>query len=191
MSGLDARAQFVLDIRELGRRAGGMLPISGTESAPRDLLNPMIGVPEGSDIAYDLTAESVVEGVLVTGTVSATLQGSCSRCLEPVSGPLEFELLELYRYDDLEPVTEDEEEFPTLNGDLLDLEPTLRDSVVLALPLAPVCGEDCPGLCAQCGARLRDQPDHHHDQHDPRWAKLAGVFEPTSPGSGRDTSTKD
>lgn len=191
MSGLDARAPFVLDIRELGRRAGGMLPISRTESAPRDLLNPMIGVPEGSDIAYDLKVESVVEGVLVTGIVNATAHGSCSRCLEPVSGPLEFELLELYRYDDLEPVTEDEEEFPTLDGDLLDLEPTLRDSVVLALPLAPVCGEDCPGLCAECGAQLRDQADHHHDQNDPRWAKLAGVFEPTSLGSGRDTSTKD
>ena len=71
--------------------------------------------------------------------------------------------------------TEDE---PVLAGDLLDLEPTLRDAVVLALPIAPLCRDDCPGLCAQCGARLADDPGHRHDdQVDARWVALAGLLD--------------
>ncbi|MEI6623734.1 MAG: YceD family protein [Actinomycetes bacterium] len=165
--------------------------IRRTEPAPKDLLNPMVEVPAGSDVVLDLTAESVVEGVLITGTASMMLHGSCSRCLETMSEPLEVDILELFRYADLDPQTEDEEELPTLDGDLLDLEPTVRDCVVLALPLAPVCSEDCPGLCPECGVLLAGQPDHHHDQIDPRWAKLTGVFEPTSLGDSQGASTKD
>ncbi|MEI8082099.1 MAG: YceD family protein [Actinomycetes bacterium] len=191
MSGLDGRAPFVVDIRELGRRPGAMMLIQRTEPAPKDLLNPMVEVPAGSGIVLDVTAESVIEGVLITGTASTTVHGSCSRCLEPMSEPLEVEILELFRYGDLDPLTEDEEELPTLDGDLLDLEPTVRDCVVLALPLAPVCSEDCQGLCPECGVLLADQPDHHHDQIDPRWTKLTGVFEPTSLGDSQGTSTKD
>ena len=59
-----------------------------------------------------------------------------------------------------------------MNGDLIDLEPALRDAVVLALPLQPLCRDDCPGLCPECGARLADDPGHAHDAVDPRWAAL-------------------
>lgn len=51
----------------------------------------------------------------------------------------------------------------------------LRDAVVLALPMQPVCREDCAGLCPQCGIRLDDDPDHHHDATDIRWAALQGL----------------
>ena len=58
-----------------------------------------------------------------------------------------------------------------------DLEPVLRDAVVLALPFQPLCRDDCPGLCAECGARLADDPDHGHgDAVDPRWAALQGLL---------------
>jgi uncharacterized protein len=75
------------------------------------------------------------------------------------------------RYDEHEEQDDDERH---LDGDLLDLEPALRDAVVLALPMSPLCREDCPGLCAECGAPLADAgPDHHHDEAvDPRWAAL-------------------
>jgi uncharacterized protein len=62
-----------------------------------------------------------------------------------------------------------------LEGDFFDLEPVLRDAVVLALPLQPVCREDCLGLCSECGALLNEDPDHHHDAADPRWAALQGL----------------
>jgi uncharacterized protein len=61
-----------------------------------------------------------------------------------------------------------------LEDDLVDLEPLLRDAVVLALPFQPLCSDDCPGLCTECGARLADDPDHEHEAPvDPRWAVLA------------------
>ena len=68
---------------------------------------------------------------------------------------------------------EDEERY--LNGDLLDLEPTFRDAVVLALPMSPRCRPDCPGLCVECGIPLAEAgPDHRHrDAPDPRWAGLS------------------
>ena len=47
-----------------------------------------------------------------------------------------------------------------MEGDLIDLEPALRDQVVLALPFQPLCSDDCPGLCPECGARLADEPGH-------------------------------
>jgi uncharacterized protein len=75
----------------------------------------------------------------------------------------------------VEPDDDAEEETFFLEDGLLDLEPVLRDAVVLALPLQPVCREDCPGLCSECGARLADDPDHHHEAVDIRWAALQGL----------------
>jgi uncharacterized protein len=77
------------------------------------------------------------------------------------------------KHDWLDDEEQDEEEL-YLDGDLLDLEPVLRDAVVLALPMSPLCREDCPGLCVECGAPLADAgPDHRHDKApDPRWAGL-------------------
>lgn len=120
-----------------------------------------------------------MEGVLVTGTAYADLDGECARCLEPISNTdrstAEVTFQELFVYDDRrggEPVSEDDE-VSTLEDDLLDLEPLLRDAVVLALPFQPLCQDDCPGLCVECGARLADDPDHQHEAPiDPRWTAL-------------------
>ncbi|MCW2914010.1 MAG: hypothetical protein JWN52_2078, partial [Actinomycetia bacterium] len=69
-----------------------------------------------------------------------------------------------------------EEDERRLEGDFIDLEPVLRDAVVLALPLSPLCRDDCPGLCSECGVKLADAgPDHRHDAVDPRWAALQGI----------------
>jgi uncharacterized protein len=132
----------------------------------------VVGVPQGSDVELDLRLESVVEGVLVTGTARVQVEGECVRCLDPVSSEQEVRLQELYLYPDQDL---DDEEAERLQGDLLDLEPLLRDAVVLGLPFRPVCREDCPGLCPECGARLADDPGHRHDEGDPRWAALAGL----------------
>lgn len=175
MSALDGRAPLVLDVRELGRRAGAMMTIRRDAPAPVDLVNPMIGIPAGSDLSVDVMAESVIEGVLVSGTVHGNAQGSCSRCLEPITVPLAVDVQELFQYADRDDSDQDEE-LPTFENDLIDLEPTIRDAVVLALPLAPVCDEECQGLCSECGVPLADNPGHHHDQTDPRWAALGNLF---------------
>jgi uncharacterized protein len=186
VSSPDGRSPLVLDVRELGRRAGAMMTFDRQAPAAGDLANPMIGIPVGADLALNLMAESVVEGVLVSGDINATAQGSCSRCLEPVSIPVVVDIQELFRYADLDDEVEENDEVPTFDNDLVDLEPTLRDAVVLALPLAPVCGEDCPGLCSQCGFDLKDDPNHQHDQTDPRWAALGKMFTDDSPAQSRE-----
>jgi uncharacterized protein len=76
--------------------------------------------------------------------------------------------------------SDDEDELPKLEDDLLDLEPTLRDAVVLALPLQPLCQPDCEGLCIECGANLNDNPGHKHDVIDARWAALADLKHDTN-----------
>lgn len=119
-----------------------------------------------------------MEGVLVTGTVNTELTGECVRCLDPISEVLEARFQELYVYDDghHDVDADDESDVRRLEDDLLDLEPVLRDSVVLALPFQPLCDEDCPGLCIECGVHLADDPDHtHEDPIDPRWAGLAAL----------------
>jgi uncharacterized protein len=174
----------VFDTRELGRRPGTLKRLTRSVAAPKDLGIEVVGVPEGATVEIELRLESVMEGVLVSGTARAPLTGECVRCLEPLERKLEVDFQEMYSYPEAdargrvsaEPVGEEsEEETLYVEDDLFDLEPVLRDAVVLALPLQPVCQEDCPGLCAECGARLADDPDHHHETVDPRWAALQGL----------------
>lgn len=172
---LDPRAPLVLDTRELGRRPGSQRQVSQKVPAPADLGIDVLRVAEGAEVDLDLRLEAVMEGVLVTGTATAVVEGECVRCLAPIHDPVEVELQELFAYDDTgdSALSEEDDEVSMLQDDLLDLEPLLRDAVVLALPYQPLCAEDCPGLCPECGARLADQPDHAHEEPvDPRWAKL-------------------
>jgi uncharacterized protein len=143
--------------------------------APKDLGLELIGVPPGAELDLRLRLESVSEGVLVSGTVTAPLQGECGRCLRPISDTIDVEIQELFAYaHSTTDETTDEDEVGRLQGDLIDLEPVLRDAVVLALPANPVCREDCPGLCPGCGVPLDELPaDHGHAQLDPRWAALS------------------
>ena len=174
---LDPRNPLVLDTRELGRRPGSMRPVHFSAPAPEGLGVVMIGVPPGTGIDLELRLESVMEGVLVSGTATAPLTGECGRCLEAVSDELTVDLQELFTYDDSD---EDEDQTARMEGDLLDLETVLRDAVVLALPLTPLCGPDCGGLCADCGERLDDLPaDHAHGTTDPRWAGLQDLLDRT------------
>ncbi|MEU4086074.1 YceD family protein [Streptomyces aureus] len=183
---LDHRNPLVFDTHELGRRPGALQRLTRTIDAPADLgIQGVIGVPEGAPVELDLRLESVMEGVLVTGTARASAKGECVRCLEPLEQVLEADFQEMFSYPDAddrgrpkaEPVddAEDDEETLFLEDGLFDLEPVLRDAVVLALPMQPVCQDDCPGLCSECGARLADDPDHHHDAVDIRWAALQGL----------------
>lgn len=185
-SRLDPRGPLVLETRELGRRAGSMREVRRTVPAPDALRLELVEVPPGSDIELDLRLESVMEGVLVSGTATAELQGECARCLEPFTDRLEVNLQELFVYpDSTTDSTADEDEVRRLDHDLLDLEPVLRDAIVLALPMTPLCRPDCGGLCAGCGQRLDELPaGHGHEAPDLRWAGLAERF-------GTDSSTRD
>jgi uncharacterized protein len=174
---------FVFDMRALGKGPGEFRDEHRTAAAPDGLGSGLVLVPAGADVALDLRFEAVSEGVLVTGSAVAPLSGECARCLEPLTSTIEVSFQELYRYlpDPGEDENDVEERF--LDGDHLDLEPAFRDAVVLALPLSPLCREDCPGLCAECGALLAEAgPGHGHgDKVDPRWGLLAklDIHDPT------------
>jgi uncharacterized protein len=172
---LDPRSPLVLDTRELPRRPGSLRTVKRVVPAPADLGLELIGVPEGADLSLDLRLESVSEGVLVSGTVSGPIEGECGRCLRPISDSLTVTIQELYAYaHSTTDETADEDEVGRMQGDLIDLEPALRDAVVLALPTSPLCREDCPGLCPECGVRWDELPaDHSHQQVDPRWSGLS------------------
>jgi uncharacterized protein len=165
---------FVFDMRSLGRQPGSFRDETRTAHAPEGLGSGLVWVPAGADVALDVRFEAVSEGVLVTGSAVAPLTGECARCLDPVTSSTEVSFQELYRYlpDPGEDEADDEERF--LDGDWLYLEPAFRDAVVLALPLSPLCREDCPGLCVECGVRLADAgPLHGHGEDtDPRWGPL-------------------
>jgi len=175
-SRLDRRRPLVLDVRELGRRPGSMRTARRTVPAPEDLGVDLARVPAGEPVELDLRLESVVEGVLVSGSVTAGVTGECARCLGPVADRLTVQVQELFAYEhSATEETTEEDEVSRLVGDHLDLEPVVRDAIVLALPLSPRCREDCRGLCPDCGEAL-DQlpPDHSHTAPvDPRWAALA------------------
>ena len=155
-----------------------MRSVETTVAAPDDLGSPVIGIPTGSDLELDLRLEAVMEGVLVSGTVRGRAVGECSRCLDEMAQDVVVRLQELFVYPSRRPGSDEEgeEDLRELEGDLIDLEPALRDAVVLALPFQPVCSPDCPGLCPQCGERLADDPGHQHDVSDPRWSALNDLF---------------
>jgi uncharacterized protein len=168
------RSDFVFDMRALGKHPGEFMDEKRTASAPDGLGSGLVLVPTGADVALDLRFEAVSEGVLVTGSGVAPLAGECARCLDPLTTSLEVSFQELYRYQPDPGEDKDDGEERFLDGDFLDLEPAFRDAVVLALPLSPLCKDDCLGLCVDCGAKLAEVgPDHTHGTKvDPRWELL-------------------
>jgi len=210
------RGALVFDMRALGRQAGSARSQQLTVPAPDDLRLELARVPVGADVHLDVRFEAVTEGVLVTGSATAPLAGECARCLAPLATTVTASFRELYlyrqdkhdrhekqdrhdkhdkqdrrgRHDSREWFDEnteqDDEELYYLDGDLLDLEPALRDAVVLALPMSPLCREDCPGLCVECGVPLADAgADHgHEDAPDPRWAGLKQFNDQATPRAG-------
>jgi uncharacterized protein len=170
---VDPRSPFVVNTHDVGRRPGSMRKLELSVPAPADLGTELLGVPKGSPVSVELRLEAVMEGVLASGRARASLAGECARCLEPFDDEIDVEFQELYVYPESEA---EDDEAGRLDGELLDLEPAIRDAVVLALPFQPVCQPDCPGLCLECGARLLDDPGHAHDEDiDPRWAALSAL----------------
>ena len=118
----------------------------------------------------DVKLEGLHEGILVSAEIETEATGECVRCLDPVSIPVQVEFQELFAY------SLDEAFDFAVRDDHVDLEPVVRDAVVLALPFQPVCRPDCPGLDPETGLRLADHPELvTPTEHDPRWAALAGL----------------
>jgi uncharacterized protein len=138
--------------------------------APERLGNAVIAVEKGAEVHIEARLESLHDGILVSAEVDTVASGECVRCIIDVKLPVEVEFQELFAY------SFDEAFDHQVVDDRVDLEPVVRDAVVLSLPFQPVCQEDCLGLCPQCGVRLLDNPGHEHEAAvDPRWAALGGL----------------
>lgn len=181
MAHQDIEGPWVLDTRELVRRPGTMRTVTRVVQAPEPIGTDVIAIAAGHPVELEVRMESVVEGVLVTGNVQAVATGVCVRCLDEVRVDVDVSLQELFAYPDRaahhqQVGADDEQETQhQLDQDLMDTEEVVRDAVVTTLPFQPVCRDDCPGLCSECGAHLADDPDHQHDVIDPRWSALADL----------------
>jgi DUF177 domain-containing protein len=170
----DPSAPWVIDTRDLGRRPGSMRSYHRDVPLPVGIGLDVVGVPAGDEVSLDVRLESVMEGVLVSGTASAPVAGQCARCLDPLGDRLEVELIELFAYPHTATdETTDPDEVSRVVDGLVDLEQVVRDAVLLTLPQAPLCSEDCPGLCPECGGKWVELgADHRHEKIDPRQAAL-------------------
>jgi uncharacterized protein len=111
--------------------------------------------------------ESVNDGIVVKGVVHVPWEGECRRCLRTVRNVLDAAVFEVFED---EPV---EGETSKLDLDRIDLEPLARETVLLELPMAPLCQDDCAGLCPDCGAdRNTGDCGHAAEARDLRWAAL-------------------
>ncbi|HEX5191100.1 MAG TPA: YceD family protein [Streptosporangiaceae bacterium] len=146
----------------------------------------MVRVPEGGDLHLQVQLENVSDGVLVTAVVTAPLVGECARCLDEFTSAAQVRFCELFAADR----GESEDDGYLLDGDLLDVEPALRDALVLDLPLSPLCREDCPGLCSRCGVKLAEaEPGHSHPDDGGVWAVLKDLFGPEERAAAEDQAS--
>ena len=168
-SGLVAESRFVFPVSDLLSEPGARREI--------EIDAPVTWGYELADIGPEVRAEVVLEnasGVLVVrGPIRTGLGLTCHRCLTEWDEDLEVALTEAVGFDDGE-----DEEY-AIERDVLDLEPLLRDAVLLEVPLRPLCRPDCLGLCATCGADLNTGPHPEHEEEGTSpFAGLRDLLEP-------------
>ena len=162
------KTPYTVPVFDLMHRPGEMRESELDVAAPERLGEGQISVVAGTPVDIDLRIESLHDGLLVSGHVSAVSSGECSRCLKPIEQSVEVDFAELFAYSN------DEAFDCQVQDDHVDLEPVIRDAVVLSLPFQPVCRPDCPGLDPETGERIEDLVDYHpREVLDPRWSALA------------------
>ncbi|CAN5303284.1 DUF177 domain-containing protein [soil metagenome] len=179
------KTPYTVDVFDLMHRPGEMRERALDIIVPEEFGNAMIGIKTGSELRVDLRMESLHDGILVSADIDGTAAGECGRCLIDIEQPVQVDIQELFAY------SSDEAFEYEVHEDLIDLEPLIRDAVVLSLPFQPVCQDDCLGLCPQCGVRLLDNPGHEHEAPiDPRWAALSGLEGIGSTSADQDETEK-
>ena len=163
-----------VDVSELLSRPGATQHVSLTSDLD-GLAGEMARVPEGSSLKLDLDFDALVDGIHVSGDVSGVIAEECSRCLRGISEEIRVELDELFTLPG--EGVEDDETYEIVD-EHLDLEPVIRDAVILALPLNPLCRPDCNGLCQVCGAdRNENDCGHETSRVAIRWDALSHLRE--------------
>lgn len=178
-----AQSVYLENIRDLVNHPGDMRERERTIVVPEQLGEALMSVPAGESMHLDIRLESVHEGILATVDVQTTAHAECGRCLEPFTENVEVEFQELFAYS-----IDDVHEYG-VHGDHVDLEPPLRDAVVLSLPFQPVCRPDCSGIDPVSGEKrqagsVEDAPE----SIDSRWSALSSLMNATDSGSEQEVS---
>lgn len=169
MTAVREAKRLSIDVSELLRHPGSQRRLELREEVPGLALDlaQVAGEPD-----LDLLAESVVEGILITGAVSGTYRLECRRCLQEVTESFSVPVEELFLSG-----PPDVDAY-RVDGEFIDLEPMVRDAVVLGMPLNPLCRPDCRGLCPQCGQNLNEADcGHRPERIDVRWEPLRRLKE--------------
>lgn len=177
---------YTVNVRDLVHRPGEYRERELDLTTAERLGEGAASVAAGSPVHIDLRLESLHDGILVSAQIDAEATGECVRCLDPVVIPVEVEFQELFAY------TVDEAFDFSVRDDHVDLEPVVRDAVVLSLPFQPVCRPDCPGLDPETGEKRVESGERQTSAGtDPRWAALEG-FQPAEPDvSGADSAARE
>lgn len=158
-----------IDVRDLLSQPGASRTMRVSQSIP-DLGTELATVPEDHRIDAELLLESVVEGVLVSGPLSGPMVLACARCLKSFGADFHLEVRELFSPD----AAVGDDEYPVHEG-AIDLEPMIRDAVLLSMPFSPLCRIDCLGLCERCGGDRNLGECACAPDVDPRWGPLSEI----------------
>ncbi len=164
----DAVRPFAVPVAALRKSTGATRRVS-LEGAFDDLAALGVAVPAGEPVRVTLSLSSYPGGIVAAGRAVTRWSGECRRCGGVVRGALDVEVHERFAPDGGSPANEDA--YP-LVGDELDLEPMVHDSLLLDLPLAPLCRVECQGLCPVCGVNRNQHSCSCAPPPDPRWAAL-------------------
>ena len=157
-----------LQVGDLLKRVGAQRDVA--LSVAMEMGAGVVKVSDATATALDLSVERIPEGLVVRGEITTRWEGPCARCLQETSGELFVGVDELFEADPIAGET-----YP-LDGEICDLEPLVRDAVLLDLPQRPLCRADCAGLCPSCGAdRNIEMCECTLDESDPRWAALGSL----------------
>jgi len=168
-----------MNVADLLRRPGSTREVH-LEAPVAGLENPSTRVDADQPLTIDLRLESLSGGIVASGRVRGHWRAVCSRCLNPLEADFDLALREVFEEDPIE-----DETYP-LRHDEIDLEQPIRDLVVPELPPAPLCDENCLGLCPTCGANRNpvspgDTPEPPapcecgSEARDPRWDALRAL----------------
>ena len=149
------------------------------EESPIDPRGENGGLTEAGATSIDaeIVATHTNPGAYLEGDAKATISEQCSRCLKPIETPVESHFAEQY-YSTIDVMSGDAKDAPPpdtkrIGSDFkIDLTPLLREELILATPLAPLCKPDCKGLCLECGRDQNEDPHDHDAPVDERWSKL-------------------
>ena len=143
------------------------------------LATELVTVPDDAPLGGSMLLESVIEGILVSGSIAGRWTLRCARCLTEWVEPFSVEVQEIFTTEEhamTDPDDALDQDVYVLVEDEIDLDQMIRDTVGVEMPFAPLCRPDCLGLCEICGGNRNLGECPGHETIDPRFAALADLL---------------